>query len=205
MRTLLRVFLAAIPLFLIGCATMVTRPMPKALDKQFDKALVIVNTGSLDTTTEAEKEIIWNLDAERIGAVASVEIMSLVRKYTDEQIQHICAENSIDSIVYIAVVGEGEKKVEIPATYGGFANNSFAVANGHGSFMADVPYVDIKIQLIDASNNSVVWETQSRVNSNDFKGDVASIVRKELRASNLFRPQWEETFLFRRHINYKKQ
>ena len=193
-------------LFFCGCAA-VNRPMPTASDKQYDKALVIVNSGLFSYTRQAEKEIVYGLDARKIGAIEANSVMSLIKKYTKQEIQDICGKNGVDSIIYVAVTAAGEKSVQIPATYGGFANNNFAFAQGVGSYSVDMPYADIKIQLIDASDSHTVWETTGRVDGKDeykFGDGLSDLIAKELEASKLFRPQWEDIFLFRRQIIYSK-
>jgi hypothetical protein len=108
--------------------------------------------------------------------IPSIEIIVPTRSYTDEDIDEILLENSIDGVLLLIMTDAYSTQSYVPptsstqgfATFSGNVANYYQTTKQYGGYYVSKPRIKFEIYLYDVSLKKVAWMSSSLTSGNAF-------------------------------------
>lgn len=125
-----KIFLLLITFLFIGCASVKISSFknPDVDISKYKKIIVYGNTKDIEYRKTLEADITAAFKEKSIDAVSSIDIISPVKEYTQEEIKKIYIDNKIDSILTVAIIDVKTETVYVPPT--NYTNYNTQIVNG---------------------------------------------------------------------------
>lgn len=142
----------------------------------YQKMLILGNSRDIDFRKTIETDLVTAFTEQSIGAVSSIELISPVKEYTDEEIQKILSENNIDGYLSVAVVTALEESAYVPQT--SYTNYRSQYVNGqlistpytstYGGYSVSYPKASFEIILTDIKTGQIAFKATANSEGDEF-------------------------------------
>lgn len=165
-------------LLFVSCATTKISSFknPDIDFSNYQKMLILGNSRDIDFRKTIETDLVTAFTEQSIGAVSSIELISPVKEYTDEEIQKILSENNIDSYLSVAVVTALEESAYVPQT--SYTNYRSQYVNGqlistpytstYGGYSVSYPKASFEIILTDIKTGQIAFKATANSEGDEF-------------------------------------
>lgn len=165
-------------LFFVSCATTKISSFknPDIDFSNYQKMLILGNSRDIDFRKTIETDLVTAFTEQSIGAVSSIELISPVKEYTDEEIQKILSENNIDGYLSVAVVTALEESAYVPQT--SYTNYRSQYVNGqlistpytstYGGYSVSYPKASFEIILTDIKTGQIAFKATANSEGDEF-------------------------------------
>ena len=165
-------------LLFVSCATTKISSFknPDIDFSNYQKMLILGNSRDIDFRKTIETDLVTAFTEQSIGAVSSIELISPVKEYTDEEIQKILSENNIDGYLSVAVVTALEESDYVPQT--SYTNYRSQYVNGqlistpytstYGGYSFSYPKASFEIILTDIKTGQIAFKATANSEGDEF-------------------------------------
>lgn len=165
-------------LLFVSCATTKISSFknPDIDFSNYQRMLILGNSRDIDFRKTIETDLVTAFTEQSIGAVSSIELISPVKEYTDEEIQKILSENNIDGYLSVAVVTALEESVYVPQT--SYTNYRSQYVNGqlistpytstYGGYSVSYPKASFEIILTDIKTGQIAFKATANSEGDEF-------------------------------------
>lgn len=165
-------------LLFVSCATTKISSFknPDIDFSNYQKMLILGNSRDIDFRKTIETDLVTAFTEQSIGAVSSIELISPVKEYTDEEIQKILSENNIDGYLSVAVVTALEESAYVPQT--SYTNYRSQYVNGqlistpytstYGGYSVSYPKASFEIILTDIKTGQIAFKATANSEGDEF-------------------------------------
>lgn len=165
-------------LLFVSCATTKISSFknPDIDFSNYQKMLILGNSRDIDFRKTIETDLVTAFIEQSIGAVSSIELISPVKEYTDEEIQKILSENNIDGYLSVAVVTALEESAYVPQT--SYTNYRSQYVNGqlistpytstYGGYSVSYPKASFEIILTDIKTGQIAFKATAYSEGDEF-------------------------------------
>lgn len=165
-------------LLFVSCATTKISSFknPDIDFSNYQKMLILGNSRDIDFRKTIETDLVTAFTEQSIGAVSSIELISPVKEYTDEEIQKILSENNIDGYLSVAVVTALEESAYVPQT--SYTNYRSQYVNGqlistpytstYGGYSVSYPKASFEIILTDIKTDQIAFKATANSEGDEF-------------------------------------
>lgn len=177
-------------LLFVSCATTKISSFknPDIDFSNYQRMLILGNSRDIDFRKTIETDLVTAFTEQSIGAVSSIELISPVKEYTDEEIQKILSENNIDGYLSVAVVTALEESAYVPQT--SYTNYRSQYVNGqlistpytstYGGYSVSYPKASFEIILTDIKTGQIAFKATANSEGDEFS-DMKTISKKLLK------------------------
>ncbi len=181
-----KLFLLLTSLLFISCATtdISSFKNPDIDFSSYKKILVFGNSRDIDFRKTIEADLVTAFNEQSIIAISSIELISPVKEYTDEDIKKILFDNNIDGYLSVAVVTASEESAYIPQT--SYTNYQTQYINGqlvsvpytstYGGYSVSYPKASFEIILTDIKTGQIAFKATANSEGDEFS-DMKTISR----------------------------
>ena len=165
-------------LLFVSCATTKISSFknPDIDFSNYQRMLILGNSRDIDFRKTIETDLVTAFTEQSIGAVSSIELISPVKEYTDEEIQKILSENNIDGYLSVAVVTALEESAYVPQT--SYTNYRSQYVNGqlistpytstYGGYSVSYPKASFEIILTDIKTGQIAFKATANSEGDEF-------------------------------------
>ena len=165
-------------LLFVSCATTKISSFknPDIDFSNYQRMLILGNSRDIDFRKTIETDLVTAFTEQSIGAVSSIELISPVKEYTDEEIQKILSENNIDGYLAVAVVSALEESAYVPET--SYTNYRSQYVNGqlistpytstYGGYSVSYPKASFEIILTDIKTGQIAFKATANSEGDEF-------------------------------------
>lgn len=165
-------------LLFVSCATTKISSFknPDIDFSNYQRMLILGNSRDIDFRKTIETDLVTAFTEQSIGAVSSIELISPVKEYTDEEIQKILSENNIDGYLSVAVVTALEESAYVPQT--SYTNYHSQYVNGqlistpytstYGGYSVSYPKASFEIILTDIKTGQIAFKATANSEGDEF-------------------------------------
>ena len=165
-------------LLFVSCATTKISSFknPDIDFSNYQRMLILGNSRDIDFRKTIETDLVTAFTEQSIGAVSSIELISPVKEYTDEEIQKILSENNIDGYLSVAVVTALEESAYVPQT--SYTNYRSHYVNGqlistpytstYGGYSVSYPKASFEIILTDIKTGQIAFKATANSEGDEF-------------------------------------
>lgn len=173
-----KLFITFLSLLFVSCATTKISSFknPDIDFSDYKKLLVYGNSRDIDFRKTIEADLVAAFSEQSIIAVSSIELISPVKEYTDEEIKKIITDNNIDGYLSVAVVTASEESAYVPQT--SYTNYRSQYVNGqlvsvpytstYGGYSVSYPKASFEIILTDIKTGQTAFKATANSEGDEF-------------------------------------
>ena len=185
-------FLLFLSFFFTSCATTTISSIknPDIDFSGYKRILVFANIRDIDFRKSLESELVTVFSEYAIDAVSSIELISPVKEYSEDEIKKILSDNLIDGYLSIEVIDSSNVSGYVPQT--SYTNYQSQYVNGQ---LISVPYTttyggyaysylksNFEIVLKDVRTGQIAFKATAKSAADDFGNmkNMAKSVSKKI-------------------------
>lgn len=181
-----KLLLLIIPLFLISCATTKISSFvnPDIDISNYKSILVFGNIRDIEIRKTVESDIVSVFLENNINCISSINILSPLKDYSEQERKEILIKNKIDGIMTVCIISSGENSAYIPQQT--HTNYSSQYVNGQlisipytttsGGYSVSYPKADFEITLTDIASGKLAYKATANSEGDEFS-DMKTISR----------------------------
>ena len=143
---------------------------------EYKKILIFGNSRDIDFRKTLERDLVLAFAEKQIEAVSSIEIISPVKEYSNDEIKSMLEKHKIDGCLSVAVVAAYEESAYVPQTTSTHYRSQYV--NGQlisvpytttsGGYSLSYPKASFEIILIDVLTGDVAFKATANSEGDEF-------------------------------------